>query len=230
MRARINHSQSGFTLIELLVVVALFSVLATIGWGSTRDQMPRYRLIQAAKGLRGDLVHLRNLAVQTNRETRLTLQASLGDCAEADGYGGRWSLHAGDRSRSSTTWEFLPIDATDDGTDDETGEGEVVIGDGGNRHSRDVCLNDWGSIRGPGVGNGDSIVFSPRGWLTNPSSDFNSSGYLEMKLTNQAAGRKGVTDAVSVLVTRAGMVRLHSTLGHEMVDNPVGVGGSTTAR
>ncbi len=97
MRARTHQSQSGFTLIELVVVVALFSVLATIGWGSTRDQMPRYRLIQAAKGLRGDLVHLRNLAVQTNRETRLTLQASLGDCAEADGYGGRWSLHAGDR-------------------------------------------------------------------------------------------------------------------------------------
>ena len=228
MRAR--HQKSGFTLIELVIVVALFSVLATIGWGSTRDQMPRYRLIQAAKGLRGDLVNLRNLAVQTNRETRLTLQASLGDCAEADGYGGRWSLHAGDRSRASESWEYLPIDATDDGTDDETGEGEVVLGDGGNRHARDVCLNDWGAIRGPGVGNSDSIVFSPRGWLTNPSSDFNSKGYLEVTLTNQAAGRKGVVDAVSILVTRAGMVRLHSTLGHDMVDNPVGLGGSTTTR
>ncbi len=219
--------RTGFTLIELVVVVALFSVLAAIGWGSTRSQMPRYRLIQAAKGLQGDLVHLRNLAVQTNRETRLTLQASLGDCAEADGYGGRWTLHAGDRSRSSRSWEYLPIDATDDGTDDELGEGEVVLGDGGNRHARDVCLNDWGDLQGPGVGNADSIVFSPRGWLTNPSSDFNSKGYLEVTLTNQAAGRKGVVDEVTVLVTRAGMVRLHSTLGHEMVDNPIGVGGST---
>ena len=221
-------TRTGFTLIELVVVVALFSVLAAIGWGSTRDQMPRYRLIQAAKGLKGDLVHLRNLAVQTNRETRLTLQASLGDCAEADGYGGRWTLHSGDRSRSSQTWEFLPIDAVDDGTDDEIGEGEVVLGDGGNRHAKDVCLNDWGDLRGPGVGNTDSIVFSPRGWLTNPSSDFNGNGYLEVTLTNQAAGRKGVSDEVTILVTRAGMVRLHSTLGHEMVDNPIGVRGSTT--
>ena len=227
---RTRHARTGFTLIELVVVVALFSVLAAIGWGSTRSQMPRYRLIQAAKGLQGDLVTLRNLAVQTNRETRLTLQASLGDCAEADGYGGRWTLHAGDRSRSSQSWEFLPIDAMDDGTDDQTGGGEVVLDDGGNRHARDVCLNDWGSIRGPGVGNADSIVFSPRGWLTNPSSDFNSNGYLEVTLTNQAAGRKGVTDEVTVLVTRAGMVRLHSTLGHEMVDNPVGVKGASSAR
>ena len=91
-------------------------------------------------------------------------------------------------------------------------------------------LGALGWIHGPGSGNADSIVFSPRGWLRNPAEDFNAQGYLELVLTNQAAGRKGVNDQVKVLVSRAGMVRMHSTLSHEMGDNPVGLGGSTTAR
>jgi prepilin-type N-terminal cleavage/methylation domain-containing protein len=225
-----RDKQSGFTMIEVALVISIISVLAAIGWGSTRQQMPRYRLIQASKQLKSDLVHLRNLAVQTNRETRLTLEASPGDCDEIDDYGGQWSLFAGDRSRQSASWEYLPIDTESDGSDDERGEGSVVLDEGGNRQARDVCLNDWGIIRGPGSGSANSIVFSPRGWLTNPATDFNAQGYMELVLTNQAAARDGVEDKVKVLVTRAGMVRLHSTLGHAMSDNPVGVGGTSKAR
>ncbi len=228
MRAR--KTSPGFTLIEVVIVIALFGVLAAIGWGSTRDQMPRYRLIRASKGLKGDLVNLKNLAVLTNRETRLLLISTPGDCEDAEDYGGQWHLQAGDRSRGSDRWEFLPIDTEVEGEDEEQGEGRVDLGEDGNRQQKDVCLESWGDIRGPGSGNTDSIVFSPRGWLRNPATDFNGSGYMELTLTNQAAADKGVTDKVKILVSRAGMVKMHSTLGHEMIDNPVGIGGSTTAR
>jgi len=228
MRAR--TSRAGFTLIEMAIVIALISVLAAIGWGSTRDQMPRYRLIRASKGLKSDLVTLKNLAVLTNRETRLVLVSSPGECDAVDAYGGSWWLQAGDRSRNSANWEFLPIDTEVAGEDEQQGEGRVDIGDGGNQEQRDVCLEDWGSLRGPGSGNPDSVVFSPRGWLRNPTADFNADGYVEITLTSQAAGRRGVEDKVSVLVSRSGMVRMYSTLGHDLIDNPVGIGGSSKAR
>jgi prepilin-type N-terminal cleavage/methylation domain-containing protein len=228
MRARLNSS--GFTLIEVAIVVALFAVLAAIGWGSTRNQMPRYRLIRASKGLKSDLVSLKHLAVLTNRETRLTLVSSPGDCGDVEAFGGSWWLQAGDRSRGSKSWEFLPIDAPETGEDAEQGEGRVDLGDGGNRELKDVCLEDWESLHGPGTGNAESIVFSPRGWVRNPAADFNGDGYMEFVLTNQSALRMGVEDRVKVLVSRAGMVKMHSTLGYEMVDNPIGVGGSSKAR
>ncbi len=225
-----HFHRSGFTLIELAIVVALISVLAAIGWGSTRDQMPRYHLIRASKGLHGDLVSLKNLAVLTNRETRLKLVSSPGKCADVDGFGGSWWLQAGDKSRGSGRWEFLPIDIPGLGEDSEQGEGRVSLGEGGNRKQKDVCLEPWESIRGPGVGSGDSIVFSPRGWIRNPTADFNADGYMELVLSNQSALRKGVNDKVKILVSRAGMVKMHSTLGYDMVDNPVGRGGSSRAR
>jgi prepilin-type N-terminal cleavage/methylation domain-containing protein len=227
---RSRRSQAGFTLIEVGIVIALFSVLAAIGWGSTQGQMPRYRLIRAAKDMKGDLVNLRNLAVMSNRETRMVLAGSPGDCDTTDDYGGSWNLQAGNRSRNSTVWEFLPMDTEVEGEDEEQSEGRVDIGDGGNRDLKDVCLGAWADIRGPGTGNGDSIVFSPRGWVRNPTPDFNAQGYVELTLTNQAAGLLGVEDRVHILVSRAGMVRLHSTLGHDLIDNPVGIGDSSKRR
>jgi len=233
MRARkpriaLCRSRSGFTLVEMGLVVAIFVVLSAIGWGTTHAQMPRYRLIRASKQMKGDLVLLRNLAVQTNRETRMSLVWAPGDCEDTDEWGGRWQMEIGDRSQRSKAWELLPPDAAEDGVDDLQGEGSANLGDGGNREAKDVCLVQWSAIRGPGIGNADSIVFSPRGWLTNPSGDFNSEGYMELKLRNQEASRLDVDDSVNVLVTRAGMVRLDSTLGHAMIDNKVGTGATTT--
>lgn len=223
-------NRKGFTLVELGIVIAVITVLAAIGWGSTRGQMPRYRLIRGAKNLRGDLTNLKNLAVMSNRETRMLLIGSPGDCLETDEFGGSWFLQAGNKSRGSTSWEFLPIDTEMEGEDEEQGEGRVSIGDGGNEELRDVCLEEWDPLRGPGTGSADSIVFSPRGWVRNPAADFDSSGYLVLTLTNQAAGRLGVVDKVHIRVSRAGMVRMHSTLGHDLTDNPVGIGTSSEER
>ena len=221
--------RQGFTMIEVLMVASMFVVLATIGFGSTRSQMPRYRLIQASKGLKGDLMTLRNLAVETGRETRLVLTDAPADCGDPDQYGGVWRMEIGDASRRASWWEQLPPDAYDDGTDDDISAGEVNIGDGGNRKARDVCLMEWSPIRGPATGNTNAIVFSPRGWLSNPPEDFDGTGHLVVQLANQAAARQGVEDKVRVMVTRSGMVRLHSTLGEEMSDTPVSTEASSTA-
>jgi hypothetical protein len=40
----------------------------------------------------------------------------------------------------------------------------------------------------------------------------------------------GVVDKVHIRVSRAGMVRMHSTLGHDLTDNPVGIGTSSEER
>ena len=64
-------------------------------------------------------------------------------------------------------------------------------------------------LTGPLTGNNrDSIIFSPRGWLRNPSVDFNTNGYMEFHFHNQEAGRIGVFDVVKVQISRAGMIRL----------------------
>jgi hypothetical protein len=159
----------------------------------------------------------------------LVLAEAPADCSDANQYGGKWRLEIGDSSRRATWWEQLPPDASVDGTDDDLSQGEVDIGEGGNRKARDVCLMAWSPIRGPATGNADAIVFSPRGWLVNPSEDFDGTGHLVVQLANQAAAREGVVDRVRVMVTRSGMVRLHSTLGEEMSDTPISTEGSSTA-
>ncbi|MDP6931990.1 MAG: prepilin-type N-terminal cleavage/methylation domain-containing protein [Myxococcota bacterium] len=221
-RSRVG-TVGGFTMIELVITVSIFCILATIGWSSTRQYLPRYRMIQVAKSIQSDLARLQGLSVQANRETRLLLTAA-GSCSDSDGYGGTWELQVGDRSRGSRSWELLPADAFDDGSDDDQSEGRVDIGDDGEDKARGVCLEEWGTIAGPGTGNQDAIVYSPRGWLRNPASDFGTSGYLAVTLVNQVAANAGVEDEVEVLVARSGMTRLQTSLGEAFPTNEVGTG------
>jgi len=220
--------RQGFTLIELMVALALLGFLAAIGWSSMTDQLPRFRMIRAARLLKSDMTSLRNLAVQSNRETRLRLTDAGGDCSDPDSMGGRWEMAIGDRSSNSESWDLLPEDASDDGSDDLQGEAFTDLGMEGNHRAADVCLKDWGTLVGPGTSNGDAVVFSPRGWVTNPGSDFSSSGYIELTLANQQATRGGFTDEVSVVIFRSGMIRLVSALGAEYKDATVGTATSSS--
>jgi prepilin-type N-terminal cleavage/methylation domain-containing protein len=202
-----------FTLVELLIVLAILAVVGAIGWGTMRDDLPRFRLVQTAKALRADLMQLQSLAVQRSRETRLRLVESGGTCTDTSRWGGRWVLEVGDRSSGSTRWDILPEDSSADASDDDTTEGMVDIGPDGNRKARFVCLEPWSSIGGPGSGNADSIVFSPSAWVTNPSTDFDAAGAIELTLVNEVAREQGVVDEISIRVARSGFVRLESTLG-----------------
>ena len=206
----ILSSRRGYTLLEIVIVLSMLAILAALGVGSMREHLPRYRLVQTTKQFKSDMMQLRQIAVQNNRETRLRLE-SAEDCSDSTAWGGQWVLEVGDRALGSTVWDVLPEDRSDNGVDDHQGEGLINIGPGGNQEANDICMWSWSGLSGPddnGANNADSVVFSPRGWLRNPSSDFQSSGYLEFQFVNQEAAREGVDDTLIVQVSRAGLVRL----------------------
>lgn len=200
----------GFTLVEVMVAVGILSVLVGIGWGTMQEHLPRFRLVRIAKKFRSELISMRQIAVQTNRETKFALLShSGGDCSDTTMWGGAWEMSVGNQIMGSTTWDLLPEDSMQDGTDDDRSEARVSFFDGGNESGTDVCFRDWGNLTGPTWGrNQDSIVFSPRGWLRNPPVDFNRNGYMEFHFVNQDAHRQGVFDVVKVQISRAGMIRL----------------------
>jgi prepilin-type N-terminal cleavage/methylation domain-containing protein len=208
------NRRRGFTLIELVVVLALIVVISAIGFTSLQSHLPRYRLVRAVKAFKSDLMYLRNLSISSSRETRLRLVSTGGDCEnDRDAWGGSWALEIGDRSSASRSWEALPVDAEVDGSDDDQSEGSVDLGPSGDLSSRGTCLSSWTDIGGPGANSADSIVFSPRGRLANPGTDFvDQGGWIAVTFINQSAARDGVDDQVDVMVNRVGSVSVVSSL------------------
>jgi Tfp pilus assembly protein FimT len=218
-------------MVEIVVALGILTALAGIGWGTMQEYLPRFRLVRIAKHFRSELISMRQIAVQTNRETKFHLLAhSGGNCTDATQWGGAWEMSVGDQVMGSTKWDLLPEDTMEDGTDDHQGEAVVSFFDDGTHSGKDVCFQDWGRLMGPFTGNNqDSIVFSPRGWLRNPSSDFNAYGYMEFHFYNQEANRSGVFDAVKVQVSRAGMIRLlRVPKPHNF--NPIGTSVTSSVR
>jgi type II secretory pathway pseudopilin PulG len=199
-----------FTLFEVIIATSILGIVALIGWGSMQAQLPRFRMVRAARTFKSDLMNIRSLAVHTNRETRLRLTRAGGDCDDGLSWGGAWEMAVGNRASASDQWDLLPEDSFDDGTDDDQSEAYVDLGGDVGRAEKWVCLQQWDPLTGPIIENQDAIVFSPRGWVSNPADDFGDSGYIEFTFVNQAAVRAGVSDTVTVLVSRAGLVRLVS--------------------
>jgi prepilin-type N-terminal cleavage/methylation domain-containing protein len=219
---------AGFTLVELILVVSILGVISALAWGTMHSQMPRYRLVRAANELAEDVADLRMLAISSNLETRFLLEGLDTDIADPESWGGSWRLQAGNASANSSRWEDLPIDAQNDGTDDQTGEGFVDIGQGGNRQSRGVGLDLQHAIGGPSYGNTNAVVFTPRGWVANPAEDFDANGYITLRLVNKPALDLGLEETIHVRIARSGYVRLESTLDAELEDAPVGTSRSST--
>jgi prepilin-type N-terminal cleavage/methylation domain-containing protein len=194
----------GFTLLELVVTIALASIIASIGWVSTRDQLPRYRLQKAAKLLKSDLEQVRNEAIFRGKETRLAFQRSGGTCEPSAPAAGAWLLQIGDRSVGSTVWDTFPADRQEDGNDDDAGQGTVDLASG-ERSAKHVCLEDWGTL---GLApNEDAIVFNSRGWVRNPDVDY-ASGFIGLTLVNTDA--RGRRERVDLLVAKSGTTMLQT--------------------
>lgn len=206
--------RSGFTLIEIVVVLAIIGVMAAVGFGTVQHLIPRFRMIQVARDMDGDIADLRNTAIGQNRETRLLLVDADPSWSDASApSAGRWLLQVGNRSINSTRWDTLPVDAEADGSDDQTAEGTVDISEGSSSEVRGVSLQPWSALAGPNANNADAIVFSPRGWVTNPASDFGSDGFITLTLVNKKAMEQGIEDSISLQIARSGLVRMTTSLG-----------------
>ena len=202
-----RFSRAGFTLLEVLLVVGIITVLTMMGTSIVDGLLPRYRAKQAAENFAHTIERLRALAIAHHREYRLLLIDFDADPSDPDGSStGEYWLYAGNKARNSDVWELMPLDA-DDGSDDYTGEAKISISSGGQNEIPGVSMLEWNTLIGPGSGNSDSLVFSPRGWVTNPAADFEG-GYIKVEFLNRPAYVDGRKEVFQVYVSRAGMTRV----------------------
>jgi prepilin-type N-terminal cleavage/methylation domain-containing protein len=223
-----RSGHAGFSLLELLVVLAIVLIAALIGAGTIQPYLPRFRMVSTAKSFRSDVRMLQTLALQTGRQTRLRLVPPSGSCSDPEEWGGGWVMELGDKSVGSTSWDILPPDALADGTDDDKSQGVFDLGPDGSNPARGICLKEWDTIEGPGAGNANALVFSARGSLANPVTDF-PDGYIRLTFANQYAAREGIVDEVQVMISAAGWSGLESSLGQPVGDGSVGASLSSSA-
>jgi prepilin-type N-terminal cleavage/methylation domain-containing protein len=208
---RIRH---GFTLLELAIVIAIVMVLTATGIIMSQDMVPRYRTRKAALTFVSKINECRMAAIRSGRECSVELLEGEDAAAHSDltTQSGLYWVALGDASTGSTTWDVLPMDSYDDGVDDTTAEGVVDLTDEESEHyAHRVSLQTWPAIGGPGLGNTNRIVFDPRGWLTNPHSDFDSQGHLSVTFVNKLAHSKDLKDDYTIYISRAGMPRLDTS-------------------
>ena len=197
---QIAFTRNGHSLVELAVAVAVVAVLTGIGWGTLQDRVTTYRMFSVARMLQSDISTLRALALDTNRETRVHfVEADVALDMEEPQHGA-WDLQVGNRASGSTQWDTLPID--EGGVVDVSG-GERSVEEGGSDETRWISLASWGSIKD------DAIVFSPRGWLVNPATDY-VDGSVRLRVVNKRALLSGVDEHVGLHVLRTGLVRLQA--------------------
>ncbi len=208
------HTRRGVTLVEIAIVVALIGILAAIGAGMMNELMPSWRTRRAARDFAAHASQARAMAIADNVQYRVYVEETDPDPASGTTNIGVYWVQKGDLAAHSTAWDTLPVDMS--GSDALTGEGYVNI----QQDAQDSL--PWVSIEAlPAVLAGedswtDSIIFNPRGMLDNPASDFtcdingdsSSDGYICVKFVNNKAAAVGTTDEWTVLISRAGSVRM----------------------
>ena len=90
-------------------------------------------------------------------------------------------------------------------------EGTWDISEDSTNYLRNVSIMQWDTINGTTGAGANSIVFSPRGFVANPSSDF-SSGYITISFVNKLAYADGIQDIYNVQIARSGMTRIENPL------------------
>jgi prepilin-type N-terminal cleavage/methylation domain-containing protein len=203
-KARGLRRRRGVTLLEIAIVVAIVGILAAVAGTMLTNTLPSWRTRRAAKEFSAALNRCRQLAISQGVEYRVRLAAfdtAIDDPSSAST--GAYYIERGNAPTGSTSWDILPWDM--DGSGTQSGEGTVVLTEGGEDALKGVSILQWPTISGI---DGDDIVFSPRGILENPASDFDSDGYLGVTFVNKRARTTGGQDEWTVLVARGGFTRL----------------------
>lgn len=193
-------SKVGHTLVEIAIALSVVAILAGIGWGVFQDRISTYRMLHVARMLHSDLVLVRSLAIDTNREARIHFLSADSAMDPDDVAHGSWDLQIGNRGSGSTQWDTLPADV--DGVVDVS-QGERSLEEGGSNESRWVSLAEWGTLED------DSITFTPRGWIANQGADF-VSGVIELKVVNKRALLERGDEYVVLTVSRSGLARMRT--------------------
>lgn len=198
----------------------IVSVLVALGYTTSRGQVTQFRLMQSARLLHSDIQGLRSMAIATNRQTRLVLLEADAALDPYEAQQGEWLCQVGNRSSASTEWDTLPINKGE--VVDDT-QGERSLAEDGANESKGISLAPWPPLTGPGTGNADAIVFSPRGWVDNPASDF-TDGYIVLELVNKLGVDDGGDKRVAVRLSRGGLVRLETSEANTVASGSVGTG------
>jgi prepilin-type N-terminal cleavage/methylation domain-containing protein len=217
------HSRRGFSLIELMIVVAIFAILAVTGFGLTRDTLPRYRAQSAAAQFAGNVATCRMAAIRSGYECRLYMSDYDDKPSDltADNTG-EYYLQLGNKSSNSDEFETLPTSLMEV-------KGHFTIAEGSTDYKRNVSIMEWDTLNGTSGSGGDSIVFSPRGFIANPASDFND-GYITIKFVNKVAYANGIDDIYKVQIARSGMTRTENDLmGDRYPDDNHGTDKASTS-
>jgi prepilin-type N-terminal cleavage/methylation domain-containing protein len=218
-----RQQRRGFSLIELMIVVAIFSVLSTLGFGLTRETLPRYRARRGADQFASNVHTCRMLAIQSGYECRI-LMSDYDDkpsTLTADN-AGEYYIQLGNKSVAADEFETLPTSLMEV-------EGSFDISKDSTHYLRNVSIMDWGTINGTNGAGTNSIVFSPRGFLANPATDFND-GYVTISFVNKVAYSDGTDDIYKVNIARSGMTRIISPLmGERYPEADHGTGKSSTS-
>lgn len=186
------------TLVEIAVALAIVSVAAGLAWGVMGDRVGTSKMLGVARMIAADLNTVRTVAIDHNRESRLLFVEADHDLNVEDAQHGAWRLQVGNKLSGSDEWDTLPAD--ENGVVDET-EGIRSLEVGGETETRGISLADWGDLEG------DAITFSPRGWVSNPASDF-VGGYITLQVVNKLTEGGTVSQRANIRLSRTGMVRI----------------------
>lgn len=206
------RKRSAHTLVEIAVALAIVSVAAGLAWGVMGERVATSRMLGVARMMAADLNTVRSIAIDHNREARLLLVEADHDLAADDVQHGAWRLQVGNKISGSDEWDTLPADQN--GVVDET-EGIRSLEVGGESETSGISLADWGSL------NDDAIVFSPRGWVSNPASDF-VDGYITLQIVNKRTEGESMSHRANIRLSRTGMVRIEVSDSTALPANAVG--------